>query len=221
MARTITVRRDGDDLSIDTDDLYGGREVMDDLLREVHPTVGYTARKVVGTTGALLTGKTRTESRQFFEDISGAPKGSNDYETARRNFQRYAKGRKPTLEKVEEYQENYQATHNGERSAILDDLILAAGGEIPDEEDEEFEELPPGDLKIEIFSRVTIDTGKRKKGSPPDSRDRAIVIDIPRARQRAAIADPLGEWSRQLEDSIREFDISDVQWIEARFTPKG
>lgn len=220
MARTITVRRDADDLSLDIDDQMGGREVMDDLLREVHPTVGSVARKFVSQKGGSLQAGRSAESRQFFEDISGATPKDNEYKTARRNFQRYALGRTPDLATVEAYQANYEAKH-GERSLILDDLILAAGGEIPDEEDEEFGELPPGDLEISIFSRVKVITGKKNKGSRADERDREIRLDIPRARQHAALADPLGEWIRQLEDSIPEFEIDDVRYIEARFTPKG
>jgi hypothetical protein len=232
MARAIVVRRDASDLTIE-DNPYGdygdtgGREVMDDLLREVYPTIGYTARKVVGTAGNLAPGRTQ-QSVQFFETISGAPKGSTAYASARRNFERYAGGRTPKLPTVEGYQARYELA-NGERSPILDDLIVAAGGEVPEPEDEGYGELPPGELEIEVYAAIKVDTGKRAKGRPQaqggaymqDIRTRAVKITIPRARQADAIRDPLAEWERQLGDAIPQFEISDVQWIEARFTPKG
>jgi len=224
MARTISVRRDASDLTID--DSYseygesGGREVMDDLLREVHPTVGHLARKVVSPLGSGSKAGRSAESRTFFETISGASPSDKEYGTARRNFQRYAKGRTPDLATVEGYQARYELA-NGERSPILDDLIVAAGGEVPEPEDEGYGELPPGELVIEVMARVKVDTGKKQKKQASDVRDRAIVMPIPRARQMEAIRDPLAEWERQLGDSIPQFEISDVQWIEARFTPKG
>lgn len=214
MARTITIRRDASDLDID-DDNHGGREVMDDLLREVHPTITGRASRVVGQSGRSET------STQFFEDISGDGKGSNPYKAARRNFQRYAKtGRTPQLGTLENYQRNYEAKH-GERNELIDDLIIAAGGEVPEEDEEAFGELPPGDLELEVRAEIKVTTGKKNKKQRSDVRTRAVVLDIPRSRQRQAIADPLGEWIRQLEDSIPEFDIADVDYIEARFTPKG
>jgi len=183
MARAIVVRRDADELTIDDDPseygAMGGREVMDDLLSEVHPTVGHLARKVVSPLGSGSKAGRSAESRTFFETISGASPSDKKYGTARRNFQRYAKGRTPDLTTVEFYQARYELA-NGERSPILDDLIESAGGEVPEPEDEGYGELPPGELVIEVMSRVKVDTGKKQKKQ-----------------------------------------ASDVQWVEARFTPKG
>lgn len=223
MARAIVVRRDASELTIDDDPseygAMGGREVMDDLLREVYPTIGYTARKVVGTTGNLAPGRTQ-QSVQFFETISGAPKGSTAYASARRNFERYAGGRTPKLPTVEGYQARYELA-NGERSPILDDLIEAAGGDVPRDEDEGYGELPPGKLEIEVMAKVSIVTGKKQRGGSQDVRDRAVRVDVPSARQAYALRDPLAEFERMFSISVDGLTISDVQWIEARFTPKG
>jgi hypothetical protein len=216
MARTISVRRDADDLTIE-DNPYsdygdtGGREVMDDLLREVYPTPGYVARKVAGRS---------QQSVEFFETISGAKKGTTAYNSARRNFERYTDGtRKPTLRTVENYQARYEFAM-GERSPILDDLIVAAGGKVPEPEEEGYGELPSGKLEIEVMAEVRIITGKKKRGGTHDVRTRAVKVDIPNARQSYAIRDPLAEFERMFSLSVDGLEISDVQWIEARFTPR-
>ena len=119
---------------------------------------------------------------------------------------------------MEGYQARYELA-NGTRSPILDDLIEAAGGEVPEPEDEGYGELPPGDLVLEFKATISITSGKGKRGS--DTRHRSTSVPIPAGYRQLAISDPLLAIEKSLGVAIPQLDISDVEWIEARFTPKG
>ena len=212
---TYRVHLDSSDLTFD-DDTHGGAELMQRLHDEVYPTVQGQASKFVGSAGSPGAGRS-AQSVEFFETISGAPKGTTAYDTTRRNFQRYANAeRTPKLATVEGYQARYELK-NGERSPILDNLIRAAGGEVPEETADL--DLPPGKMEITVMSTVAVITGKKKKGAKGDVRTRAIPIEIGRGRQKKAADDPLGEWTRGFEDYVDNFEISDIQWMEVSFTP--
>src|SRR6185312_4996543 len=223
---TYRVRREADDLTIE-DEQHGGREVMDDLLREVYPTPASVAGKVVGTKGA---GNRSQQSVEFFEAISGAPKNSKTYENTRRNFQRYVSGRsdsktrtsKPKLATVEGYQARYQAA-TGKRSPILDQLIEAAGGKVPTDT-AITSTLPRGTLEIKVKARIKVITGAKKHGQrPQDDTVRAVPVTInadQRALQKQAIADPLSVWDQLFREYV-SFEASDIDWMEVTFTPKA
>jgi len=220
MAKTYSIRLSASELTIGDDPVHGnstgGKELMDRLREEVYPTTTGRASRVVG-------GKVgrSAESVEFFETISGASKGSTEYKTARRNFQRYAGGRNLTprsLPTVEGYQARYEMK-NGERSPILDVLIEAAGGKVPENPEEDIS-LPPGKMTITMKSKVSVITGKKKKGGTHDTRSaRPVPIDIGRGRQDEALHDPLAEWARGFEDYVATFSVSDVQWVQVDYIP--